>query len=124
MTKSPTVSRLSIEELLDRFALIGIKQREALNDSQIRTFNKLFREMAAIGKELRARGTDARLALLKLMTHPDIQVRLQAARFGYGADPKTARACIEEIANSNRFPQAGDAGMTITFLDDGISQLD
>jgi hypothetical protein len=36
--------------------------------------------------------------------------------------PEAARALIEDIASSRKFPQAGDAGMTLDALDRGIFQ--
>jgi hypothetical protein len=37
-----------------------------------------------------------------------------------GVTPEGARALIEAIASSRKFPQAGDAGMTLDALDRGI----
>lgn len=56
---------------------------------------------------------------MSLYDHPNVQVRLKAAKHTLYVVPEHARSLIEEIANSGLFPQAGDAGMTLSFLDDG-----
>ena len=70
--------------------------------------------------ELQNRGVTARLGLLKLFEHPNMQVRLQAARETLAVAPEEARRMIELIAESNRMPQPGDAGMTLWNLDRGV----
>ena len=42
-------------------------------------------------------GLAARLALLRLFDHQNMQVRLQAAKWSLGVAPKAARHVIEEI---------------------------
>lgn len=76
--------------------------------------------MVAVRDELKNRPGDQRQALLTLYEHENAQVRLQAARASFAVAPEAARALIENIANSRKFPQAGDAGMTLVNLDRGI----
>jgi hypothetical protein len=45
---------------------------------------------------------------------------LQAARATLAVEPAAARSVIESIAQGRKFPQAGDAGMTIENLDSGF----
>jgi hypothetical protein len=59
---------------------------------------------------------------MTLYDHPNAQVRLKAATATLGVVPEAARALIEDIASSRKFPQAGDAGMTLDALDRGIFQ--
>jgi Domain of unknown function (DUF2019) len=75
---------VSADQLVDRFAEIGIAQYQALLGGATREFSQLYGQMDAIDKELRARGKEARLALVRLYDHPNIQVRLQAASFTLG----------------------------------------
>ena len=49
-----------------------------------------------------------------------MQVRLNAAKLTLAVAPKAAREALEAIASSHHYPQAGDAGMTLFALDDGI----
>lgn len=110
---------MTTEELVDHFAGNGVAQADALLYDQTDEYNRQFDEMWAIKKELTARGPEARLALMKLYDHKNIQVRLQAAKFTLAVAPVAARAEIEAIAISRQFPQAGDAGMSLSALDDG-----
>jgi hypothetical protein len=50
----------------------------------------------------------------------DCQTRLNAAKATLSLAPKAARQQIEHIAASGHFPQAGDAGMCLWTLDQGI----
>lgn len=114
------IEEMSVAELVDRFAQICLEQDQALLYSDISKFNKIYREMVAVRDELKSRPGDRRGALLALYEHENAQVRLQAARASLAVAPEAARALIEDIANSRKFPQAGDAGMTLVNLDRGI----
>src|SRR5262249_46404110 len=63
---------------------------------------------------------DQRRALLPLYDHPNAQVRLKAVKATLAVAPERARRMLEIIADSREYPQAGDAGMTIDALDQGI----
>lgn len=108
---------MSTQQLISRFAEIGIAQDHALLGNEIRRFNLLFGKMKSIVDELRLRPGDERRALALLYEHVNVQVRLQAARFSRDVMPVPARKLIEEIAGSGQFPQAGDAGMTLSKMD-------
>lgn len=112
------------DQLVNRFAEIGIAQDQALLFDDLTKFNRLSDQMRSVDEELRARGSGARLGLLKLFEHANIQVRLQAARLSLGIAPEAARRVIESISESNCFPQAGDAGMTLSNLDSGLFKPD
>ena len=105
---------MTIDELVERFAEIGIAQDQAELMGEIGKFNSLYRQMDATEKELRRRGQAARLALLRLYEHPNMQVRLNAAKRTLGVAPKSARKVIQAIYDSKWYPQAGDAGMTLS----------
>lgn len=119
---------MSVEELLEQFAVNGIAQDRAisdfetrfgeinedeLRDADIAEFTRLFWQMDAINKELLARGGETQLALLRLYGHANMQVRVQAAKLTITTAPAAARAELEAIKNSRHFPQAGDAGMAL-----------
>lgn len=122
--KKITLADMTVDQLVDRFAEIGIAQDQALLGGAIRELKRLFNQMRAVDEELRARGQQARLALVRLYDHPNIQVRLQAARKTLGIAPVAARKVVEEISESGWFPQAGDAGMTLSNLDSGFFKPD
>lgn len=122
---------MTIDQLVERFAAIGEAQQQALeahedwiDDKANVPFNKLFSQMNDVDLELRSRGREARLALQRLYDHPNIQVRLKAAKRSLAVAPEAARRLIETIANSKWYPQAGEAGMTLFALDDGIFKPD
>jgi len=112
--------RLPAGQLVVRFAEICVEQDQALLRSDVAEFNRLYGQMAAIRDELKSRTGDQRQSLLALYGHENAQVRLQAARASFAVAPNEARQVIEAIASSRKFPQAGDAGMTISNLDNGV----
>jgi hypothetical protein len=114
------LEEFTLAELVDRFAEIGVAQDRALLYNEISKFNALFNQMRAVDGELRTRGPVARQALVRLFNHPNIQVRLQAAKWSLAIAPQAGRQVIEEINKSQWFPQALEAGMTLRNLDDGI----
>ncbi len=110
----------SVDELVARFVEIGVAQDKALLRNAISEFNRLFDEKTAILSELKSRHGDQRQVLLQLYDHPNMQVRLNAVKATLALAPQAARAKLQEIADSNQFPQAGDAGMSLLNLDRGI----
>lgn len=118
--KTKTFTSWTEEELVNRYAEIGVAQFEALLRNQVAHFNRLYAEKAKIVEELAMRPGDRRRALMALYDHPNVQVRLNAAKSTLAVAPAAARSLIEAIAESNRFPQAGDAGMCLRLLDKGI----
>ncbi len=123
MTKAK-IEDMTVDQLVGRFIKIGIAQDQALLYDEYGKFNRLFDEMNHIDQELRRRGTAARLALVRLYDHPNMQVRLKAAVRTLGVVPEAARNVIARIAESHFFPQAGDAGMTLVNLDSGLFKPD
>ena len=110
----------SADDLIAEYARIGVEQDDALLRDQTARFNRLFKAMDAIEKELRGRTGDQRRALLALFDHPNLQVQLNAAKATLALEPSVARAKIEEIQKEKWAPQGLDAGMTIFALDEGI----
>ena len=117
------ITSVTTRELVQRFVDISEAQGEAMADGNTAAYNRLFDRKKVVIDELRRRDGDQRRALLELRGHPDIQVRLNAAKTTYALDPVGARSVLEEISNSRRFPWAGHAGMSIAMLDEGLSQL-
>lgn len=117
---SATLGRLSTEELVSRFVEIAIRQDQAIFRDDNAAFNRLFDRMDAVEQELKRRGGDQRRALMPLYSHPNMQVRLMAAKSTLAAAPEQARRMLEAIADSGWQPQAGDAGMCLWSLDQGV----
>ncbi|MEI9803784.1 MAG: DUF2019 domain-containing protein [Pseudolabrys sp.] len=118
--KIDSLHNLSVAELVARFADVEVAQFQAERLSDIRKQNECVTEAMAIADELKARPGDQRTALLELHGHPNVQVQLMAAKLTFAIAPATARALIESIARSKKYPQAGDAGMCLWALDQGI----
>jgi hypothetical protein len=114
------LSEMTESELVERFAAICVEQNKALFDDEIAKFNRLYAEMVEVRDVLRTRSGDRRVALLALFNHPDLQVRLQAAKTTLAVEPQAARQMLERIQEWQRQPQAGDAGMCLWNLDRGV----
>jgi hypothetical protein len=111
---------MSAAELLERFAALAIAQYQAEIRSDIAKQNRLIKNGWAITDELKSRPGDQRSALTRLYEHPNVQVRLNAARLTLAVAPTAAREVIQAIADSKKYPQAMDAGMCLWALDQGI----
>jgi hypothetical protein len=119
MTKSE-LQNLSVEDLVGRFVEIGLAQDKATLYDEIAKFNRLYGDMQAVVQELRSRAGDQRHALLALYDHPNLLVRLKAVKNSLALAPEEGRRVLQEIADSQDYPHAGDAGMTLSALDEGI----
>lgn len=117
--KPKSLAEMTVDELVERFAEIGVAQYKAIDDDNNAKFRKLYKQMDEVDHELRSRGRDARLALTRLYTYPNMQVRLAAAKWTVGVAPEAARRALEAIRDFKWPPQAMDAGMTIRNLDNG-----
>ncbi|WP_265518163.1 DUF2019 domain-containing protein [Nitratireductor luteus] len=120
MDEREKIAGLSDTSLVSRYTEIGILQDEALLDLDTKRLNRLFDELLQIEIELRSRDDDQRQLLIALLEHPNMQVRLNAAKATLAVDYDRARSVIEAMATSKRYQQAGDAGMTVGALDQGI----
>ena len=118
MNKTP--QDLTIPELVERFTEITLGQYEALLDDDRKMFKQLFEEMRVVLDELKARPGDQRRALRALYSHPNVQVRLKAAKNTIAVAHEEAIEVIKDIANSGHYPQAGEAGMSLWTLEQGI----
>ena len=120
--KRTSLDKMSAADLVERFGLIVAAQDEALLGGETTKFNRLYGRMMDVVNELKSRTGDQRVRLLQLFSHPNMQVRLQAAKLTMAVAPLEARAQLEAIAASKWFPQAGDAGMSLWNLDNGLFQ--
>ena len=111
---------LTVAQLIQRFAAMGVEQDKAEIWGDNAKVTQLFWQMEAVENELKIRPGDERKALLTLYDHPNVQVRLKAAKATLAVAPDDARRLLQIIASSRRQPQAGDAGMCLWALDEGI----
>lgn len=118
MTK-PADQVATVQELVAQFVSIGLAQYDALYVVDVKKYNRLFGRMKDVVNELRSRAGDERRALLPLLDHPNPQVRMRAAHAVLAISPALARKAFESVRDSQIFPQAMDAGMTLRALDNG-----
>lgn len=117
--KSFNVGAMTTNELVERFAAIGVEEDQALRSDDLRRYKKLALQMRAIDEELKGRPGDQRRSLLTLYDHPNFQVRLMAAKLTLAVAPEAARRMLELIYQRRHQPQSGDAGMCLSMLDRG-----
>jgi hypothetical protein len=117
--KRSSLSDLSIENLVEQFAEIGVAQYKALDADDMPKYNRLFRKLMNIESELKSGPDDQRTAVMALYGYPNIQVRLNAAKATLAVAPEAARQVVEIIAASTWAPQCYDAGMCLWMLDEG-----
>jgi Domain of unknown function (DUF2019) len=110
---------MSLDQLLKRFVDFALEQDRGLLQGDITRVNKLGEALHAISTEMKSREGDQRRILLRLYDHPNIEVRLAAAKATVAVAPEMARRAIQTIAESGEYPQAGDAGMALRSIDQG-----
>lgn len=117
-------SLMTSQAIIERLVEISIRQAETMELFETAEYNRLYRENARLLRELKARPGDGRHDLFPLYDHPNIQVRLNVARWTYALDMARARLALANIRDSRRYPYAGDAGMTLALIDEGIGELE
>jgi hypothetical protein len=120
MKKQDKLQDMTVDQLVQRFVTIALDQDRALLRREHARFNRLFDEMEAVESELKARDGDQRQALLSLYDHPNTQVRVKAVKATLAVAPEPALRQLKEIADSRKYPQAGEAGMSLLNLERGI----
>ena len=114
------VKELTVDQLVERFAAIGVEEDQALRVDNLARYKTLAMQMKEIDEELKGRPGDQRRSLLALYDHPNFQVRLMAAKLTLAVAPEAARRMLELIRDRRHQPQSGDAGMCLWTLDEGI----
>lgn len=119
MTAKSSDHIASVQELVARFLSIGLAQYDAAYVIDTRKYNRLFSRMRDVEAELKRREGDQRRALLPLLDHPNVQVRMMAAHELLVISPALARKALESVRDSGIFPQCANASGTLRALDDG-----
>lgn len=118
--KRPKLQDISTESLVQEFVALGVQQDIAHLENDVAEVTRLYWAIGAIKDELKSRPGDQRLALLRLLDHPNLQVQLNTAKATLAIAPHAARQQLEMVKASKIQPQAGEAGMSIWSLDQGI----
>ena len=90
--KNSGLDSLTTAQLVERFAALGIEEDKAVFDDDNAKYNRLYGQMDAIKEELKRRPGDQRRALLPLFDHPNIWVRLMAAKGTLAVAPDASAA--------------------------------
>lgn len=106
--------------LVETFVRIALEQYEARFDFDTKKLNKLFWQMEDVEKQLKTLPGDKRSALLPLLEHSNLEVRLRAAKATLAVAPEAARATLVALTEIQPTPQAGVAGMCLWTLEEGI----
>jgi|ERR1041385_4328595 hypothetical protein len=114
---------MSLDQLLKRFVDLALDQDRALLAGDITSLNELGEALHVMSIEMKSREGDQRRALLRLYDHPNIEVRLMAAKSTLAVAPEMARRVIQAIAESGEYPQAAYARMALRSLDHGTLKL-
>jgi hypothetical protein len=108
-----------VRHLVERFTEICLAQYDAKYVIDVRKYNRLFPQMLRVREELKAMPGDQRSALLPLLSHANVQVRLMAAHALLALYPDRARHTLEDIRVSDIDPQNSEAASAIDRLDEG-----
>ena len=115
MTQDNKLTGMSVEQLAERFLDITMQQHHAEMDDDYAAYNRLYRQMEAVEKELKSRPGDQRRILFPLYNHQKAQVRFMAAVATLAIAPDAARAVLQLIGDRN----AADARGIMRDLDAG-----
>jgi hypothetical protein len=107
-------------ELVQQFRAYALEQEAALLESNTARYNRLYKKIKSIDSELRARGPEARKALLVLLDDPNLRVRYEAATRCAAIDRARVVSALKQIVASRQMPEEGWAGMTLWYLETGI----
>lgn len=118
--KKINVHTATEDQLVGYFADICVEQDDALLREDIGMVNRLFDRLEEVELALKKRDGDQRRLLLRLYDHPNMNVRVKAAKATLAVAPQSARAALQAICDSKWQPQALDAGMCLRALDRGI----
>ena len=117
--KGAALKDMSIDQLVARFIEITVGQFNAELHDEYAKYNRLYRQMEAIERELKSRSGDQRKALVPLFEHANPQVRLMAAQSTLALAPEAARQVLQDLWDRKIFPQAADAMGTLRALERG-----
>jgi hypothetical protein len=111
---------MSEAALVNRFRAYALEQEAALLESNTARYNRLYKKIKSIDSELRARGPEARKALLVLLDDPNLRVRYEAATRCVAIDRARAVSTLKQIVASRQMPEEGWAGMALWHLETGV----
>ena len=123
--KQAKLEKMTTDQLVTRFAEIGIAQDQAELMGEIGKFNRLYRQMDATEKELRRRGREDVRHYFFVFDHPNMQVRLNAAKRTLALRLMRLDACskLSPIRNGSHKPWMPECHSEIS-IEECSSQID
>jgi len=101
--KSEALDSVKTADLVARYIALSVKQSTAHYEEDVaiaaREYNRLYRATHAISDVLRARGVEARNALVPLLQHANPQVRLNAAHQLLAVTHDEAYAALQKLGD-------------------------
>jgi hypothetical protein len=119
MNKRILLAQLTVPDLVQRFLSTTLAQYEAELRSETGKYNRLYRDMSEIERELKNRAGDQRRALLPFLNHANVQVRLMAAGSLLAIVPVRAKKALETVRDSRIVPQSVSAGLLLDGIENG-----
>lgn len=113
------LSKMTEEQLIERFAVIALEQEQAMLHDDNGRYNRLYDKMKDVERELKQRPGDQRRVLLPLFEHENLQVKLRAALATLAVAPKASKSVLQWLSDRNRYPQAADAREILAAVNDG-----
>jgi Domain of unknown function (DUF2019) len=113
-----SLQAMTVEELAQKFIGMALEQSHALLADETGTYNRLFDDMEGVEKELKNRNGDQRKVLLSYYDHGNTHVRLKAALATLAIDPDLARNALQNISDSDEYPEAASARSMMRALDE------
>ena len=92
MKSRKSISDLTTEELVVLFIDLSLEMKRADDWMENGAYNRAYDKQRKVTVELRERSGDERRALLPLLAHPNIQVRLDAATATLALSPAATEA--------------------------------
>jgi len=98
MRKKEKIENYTSADLVKLYEENALKMYNALNEYDVKKYNKLYDKNSLIIIELKKRTGDHRRDLLPLLDHTNMGVRFQAANTTFVFAPDKARTVLENIA--------------------------
>lgn len=110
--KPRRVQEADLPELLRLYERSTIEHGKASEGGDYRTANRESETISSVYRELRSRGVETQKALLRLLNHADVHVRVMAAAHALEFAPEKGEPVLTEISQSLGIP-ALNAGMAL-----------
>lgn len=109
---------METRDIVAIFVALSREQGEALNRRETRKYNRIFDQILAIRQELESRAGDERNALIPLLDHMNLQVKMNAAFAVLPIAKEAAFATLKWVAESRYMPFAAYARGSVEAIEE------